>query len=62
METYSHGILAFTMAICKENFVQACLNKDLVNALYIIEVMDAYGGPGGPEATKLLSQVIAISK
>jgi len=50
------------MAICKENFVQACLNKDLVNALYIIEVMDAYGGPGGPEATKLLSQVIAISK
>jgi hypothetical protein len=62
-ETCGHGILPFTRAICKENSDQACLNKDLVNALYTIEVMDAYGGPGGPKATKLLSQVgLAILK
>ncbi len=54
-ETHGHGILAFTIAVCKENFDQPCLNKDLVNAAYIVEVIDTYGGPGGLEAIKVLS-------
>lgn len=54
-EAHGHGLLAFTSAVCEENFDQACLDKNLVNTLYTVEVMDRYGGPGGPEATKLLS-------